>query len=278
MNRLLEVARQAAREAAAVHREHLGRVDVADWSEKGTADFVTHVDRAAESVILDHVRAAFPDHRLLAEESAAERDAAFGVTNRSGADEWTWIIDPLDGTTNYLHGYPVYAVSIGVACGSDLQAAVVLNSATGEEWSAVRGGGAFLDGSRIGVSTIDTLPRALIGTGFPFKSLHLLPVYTRQLEAALRATAGVRRAGSAALDLCHVATGWLDGFWELDLAPWDVAAGALIVREAGGIVTRLDGSEDVNGHGSLLAGNPAIQAAFGELVRSAAAAADTIVA
>jgi myo-inositol-1(or 4)-monophosphatase len=278
VNELLSVAREAARDAAAVHREHLGRVEVADWSEKGTADFVTHVDRAAELAIVERIRTRFPGHRLLAEEAAAERGDPSGVTSVGLYDEWTWIIDPLDGTTNYLHGYPAYAVSIGVARGTELQAAVVRNGASGEEWIAVRNGGAFLDGRRIAVSRIEDMSRALLGTGFPFKALHLLPVYTSQLAAAVRATSGVRRAGSAALDLCHVATGWFDGFWELDLAPWDVAAGALIVREAGGIVTRLDGSSDVIGQGSLLAGNPAVHAALGELMRSAAAAADTIVA
>jgi myo-inositol-1(or 4)-monophosphatase len=165
-----------------------------------------------------------------------------------------------------------------VARGTTLEAAVVLNSASGEEWSAVRNGGAFRDGDRIAVSEITDMSRTLIGTGFPFKSLHLLPVYSRQLAAALRATSGVRRAGSAALDLCHVATGWFDGFWELDLAPWDVAAGTLIVREAGGVVTRLDGSADVLGHGSLLAGNASVHAAQGDLVRRAAESTDTIVA
>jgi myo-inositol-1(or 4)-monophosphatase len=270
VHELLNVARLAARDAAAVHREHLGRVEAAEWSMKGVADFVTHVDRAAEAVIVQRISERFPDHRLLAEEATA--DSGGTASMNAAPDEWTWIIDPLDGTTNYLHGYPAYAVSIGVARGAELQAAVVLNGATGEEWSAVRAGGAFLDGARISVSQIDDMPRALIGTGFPFKALHLLPVYTRQLEAALRNTSGVRRAGSAALDLCHVATGWFDGFWELDLAPWDVAAGALIVREAGGIVTRLDGSSDVLGQGSLLAGNPAVHAALGDMMRSAASA------
>ena len=278
MSELLNVARQAARDAAAVHREFLGRVAVAEWSEKGTADFVTHVDRRAESAIVERLRAHFPEHRVLAEEDAAERGDSSGVTMGAGADEWTWIIDPLDGTTNYLHGYPVYAVSIGVARAGKLEAGFVLNSATGEEWSAVRNGGAFLDGSRIGVSSIDVLSRALIGTGFPFKALHQLPVYTLQLAAVLRATSGVRRAGSAALDLCHVATGVFDGFWELDLAPWDVAAGALIVREAGGVVTRLDGSSDILGSGSLLAGNPVIHAGLGELVQNATSSANPIVA
>lgn len=267
MNELLSVAREAAQDAAAIHREYLGRVEVAAWSEKGTADFVTHVDRQAEAAIVNRIRARFPEHHFLAEEAASERGGPSGVTMGAGVDEWTWIIDPLDGTTNYLHCYPVYAVSIGVARAGELQAGFVLNGATGEEWSAVRNGGAFLGGSRIAVSGIDVMSRALIGTGFPFKALHLLPVYTTQLAAVLRATSGIRRAGSAALDLCHVATGWFDGFWELDLSPWDVAAGTLIVREAGGIVTRLDGSPDVLAHGSVLAGNPVIHAALGELVR-----------
>lgn len=277
MRELLSVARDAARAAAAVHRQHLGRVVVADWSEKGAADFVTHVDRAAEAVIADRIRSRFPDHRLLAEEEESERAAASGVTMRSLDAGWTWIVDPLDGTTNYLHGYPVYAVAIGAARDGVMQAGVVLNSATGEEWTAVRGGGAFRDGSRTVVSEMDTLSRALIGTGFPFKALHLLPEYTRQFDTVLRSTAGVRRAGSAALDLCHVASGWFDGFWELSLAPWDVAAGSLIVSEAGGIITRVDGSDDVLGHGSVLAGNPVIHAALGTLVRNAAAAAPHVV-
>lgn len=278
MNELLTVARQAAGDAAAIHREFLGRVDVGEWSQKGTADFVTHVDRAAEAAIVERIRAVFPGHRLLAEEAAADRAGAADAARATGDAEWTWIIDPLDGTTNYLHGYPAYAVSIGVTLGAELQAAVVLNSATREEWRAVRNGGAFRDDHRIAVSGIEDMANALIGTGFPFKSLHLLPVYTRQLAAALRSTSGVRRAGSAALDLCHVASGWFDGFWELDLAPWDVAAGTLIVREAGGLVTRVDGDSDVLGQGSLLAGNPRIHAALGELVRAAAESADTMVA
>ena len=276
VNELLSVALRCARDAAAVHREHLGRVEISDWSQKGVADFVTHVDRAAESVIVEHIRAHFPEHRLLAEEDAAERGDRTGVTREAGDDAWTWIIDPLDGTTNYLHGYPAYAVSIGVARGATLEAAVVLNSASGEEWTALRNGGAFRDGDRISVSQMTELSHTLIGTGFPFKSLHLLPAYTRQLAAVLRATSGVRRAGSAALDLCHVATGWFDGFWELDLAPWDVAAGTLIVREAGGLVTRLDGAADVLGHGSVLAGSASVHAALGRIVRAAAAATGTV--
>lgn len=271
---LLDAALAAARDAAVVHRAHLGRVRVDEWSEKGAADFVTHVDRQAEACIVSRLRPLFPGHRFLAEEEESERERDSGVSMAAVRDgDWTWIIDPLDGTTNYLHGYPMYAVSIAVARHGVLEAAVVVNSATDEAWQAVRGAGALLNGRPIQVSQIDRLARALIGTGFPFKALSLLPLYTQQFEAALRGTSGVRRAGSAALDLCHVATGWFDGFWELALAPWDVAAGTLMIREAGGMVTRLDGDEDVLGHGAILAGNPAIHAALGTLIRGAGSGA-----
>jgi myo-inositol-1(or 4)-monophosphatase len=270
----VDAALAAARDAAEVHRTHLGRVGVDDWSEKGTADFVTHVDREAEASIVERLRPLFPGHRILAEEEESERERGSGVSMASVRDsDWTWIIDPLDGTTNYLHGYPVYAVSIAVARAGRLEAAVVVNSATGEAWTAARGAGALLNGRAVRVSQIDRLDRALLGTGFPFKALDLLPLYSKQFEAAVRGSSGVRRAGSAALDLCHVATGWFDGFWELSLAPWDVAAGTLIIREAGGVVTRLDGDEHVLGHGPILAGNPAIHAALGTLIRRIGAGA-----
>lgn len=280
MNDLLTVARSAAAGAAAVHATHVGRVTPDRWSEKAAADFVSHVDHEAEAVIIEHVRSAFPDHAIFAEEAESERVAGSGVTEMQDAREWTWIIDPLDGTTNYLHGYPVYAVSIAIARAGSIQAAVVLNSATGQEWTATRGGGAYQDGRRITVSSTDRPSHALIGTGFPFKALHLLPEYMRQFDAVLRASAGIRRAGSAAIDLCHVASGWFDAFWELWLAPWDIAAGSLIVSEAGGIVTRLDGSPadgadattGLLATGSLLVGNPAMHAALGTIVRNAAAA------
>jgi myo-inositol-1(or 4)-monophosphatase len=273
-NDLLGTAVAAARDAAAVHREHRGRVTVEEWSEKGVSDFVTHVDREAEARVVSRVRDRFPEHRILAEEAESERTRTHDTPMQSlAASGWTWIIDPLDGTTNYLHGYPMYAVSIAVAQHGRLEAAVVLNSATGDEWTAVRGAGAFLNGEPIRVSRIDRMTRSLIGTGFPFKALDLLPRYTRHFEAVLRGSSGVRRAGSAALDLCHVASGWFDGFWELALAPWDVAAGTLIVREAGGLVSRIDGNEDVLGHGSILAGNPMIHETLGALIRSADASA-----
>lgn len=263
---LLETALSAAREAAAVHRAHLGRVRVADWSEKGAADFVTYVDREAESGIVSSIRERFPDHDILAEETESERVLASGVSPEAPGNGWTWIVDPLDGTTNYLHGYPSYAVSIAVALAGEIRAGVVLNSANGDEWTAARGSGARRNGEPVFVSGIERLSRALIGTGFPFKALHMLPLYLRQFERVLRGSSGVRRAGSAALDLAHVATGWFDGFWELSLAPWDVAAGTLLVQEAGGFATRLDGRGSTLGHGAVLAGNPAIHSALGALI------------
>jgi myo-inositol-1(or 4)-monophosphatase len=260
---VLSVARQAARAAVAVHRQNLGAVAVDAWTEKGSADFVTHVDREAERRAVECIRAAFPDHAILAEEEATAATAPA----RASASDWLWIIDPLDGTTNFLHRYPMYAASVAAVHRGEPVAAAVISGATGEEWTAVRGGGAYRDGERITVSSITRMPHALIGTGFPFKTLERLAEYTTQFSAVLRATAGIRRGGAAALDLCYVAQGMFDGFWELSLAAWDIAGGTLMVREAGGIVTRLDGDTNVLGPGSILAGNPAIHAALGQLLR-----------
>lgn len=274
LSAILDVARAAALDAVAVQRRYLGQVAVEDWSEKGIADFVTHVDREAEAAIVARIERTFPGHAVLAEEAAtADRGTGEAAARQSGGGagdaDWLWVIDPLDGTTNYLHRYPVYAVSIGVMQHEEPMVAVVRHGVTDQEWLAVRGGGAWLDGERIHVSGIDRLSHALIGTGFPFKALDLLPDFTAQFAAVLRGSAGVRRAGAAALDLCHVASGWFDGFWELSLAPWDVAAGTLMVREAGGIVTRLNGDPSVIGAGSLLAGNPAIHAALRDTLHAA---------
>ena len=267
---LLAVARDAAAAAAGVHRRHLGRVSADAWTQKGVADFVTHVDQEAEAAIVAKLRARFPTHGILAEEEAT----APGAARHRPDSEFLWIIDPLDGTTNFLHGYPMYAVSIAVVRGDDVLAGVVHGTATGEEWYATAGGGAFLNGAAIHVSRIENMARALIGTGFPFKVLGRMDEYVAQLRAVLENSAGVRRAGAAALDLCHVASGYFDGFWELSLAPWDFAAGTLIVREAGGVVTAVDGDLDVRAAGSVLAGNPAIHAGLRTLLADARLAAE----
>ena len=249
---VLEVARRAARAAAKVHESHLGQVNADAWSSKGISDFVTFVDEEAEAEILAQIRAAFPSHKILAEESHLAENA-----EQAESAEWVWIVDPLDGTTNFLHQYPMSCASIGALHHGAPAVAAVASSASHQEWTAVRGGGAHLNGQRIYVSEIGQLDRALIGTGFPFKLPHILPKYLRQFEHIIRNVSDIRRGGSAALDLCYLASGYLDGFWELDLRPWDYAAGVLMIREAGGIVSGLSGEPEwTAAGGGIVAGNP----------------------
>ncbi len=227
--RLLEAALEAGRAAAEVHGSGAARLDPPAWTEKGPADFVTEVDREAERRILGVLGRRFPGHAFLAEEGTD-----VGPAGSEALAPFRWIVDPLDGTTNWLHGYPEHAVSIAGADAEGLRVAVVVNSATGETFTAVRGRGARRNGEPIRVSDVDRLHLALVGTGFPFKRQELLPGYLESLGRVIAATSGVRRGGAAALDLCDLACGRLDAFWETWLMPWDVAAGALIVREAGG--------------------------------------------
>jgi myo-inositol-1(or 4)-monophosphatase len=259
-NAMLAAALEAARAAAVVHERHLGSVRVEDWSEKGIADFVTHVDREAEERIVDVITSRFPDHDILAEEAAS--DGAHHHRNSA----YLWIADPLDGTTNFLHQYPMYCASVGLLH-DGVPVAAAVRASTGDEWTAIRGGGAFLNGARISVSAGAPMRRALIGTGFPFKKPDVLDTYLTQFRRVMSNVSDVRRAGSAALDLCHVASGFLDGFWELDLRPWDYAAGVLLIREAGGVVTSITGEEPdyVNG-GGILAGNSDVYRALREML------------
>ncbi len=248
---LLAAAQLAARQAAQFLREQEGRMLPADWTAKGKADFVTEVDREAERLIAEILTESFPESAVLGEELSPSP-----LAPRSSS--LVWIVDPLDGTTNFLHRFPMYAVSIAAAVDGELAAAVVLHVTPGLEYAAIRQRGAWQDGRPIGVSAIAEPAHALIGTGFPFSMMDQLPQYQRQFAKVACAVAGMRRPGSAALDLCDVAAGRFDGFWELRLAPWDVAAGTLIIREAGGIVTDLAGGSEVLGHSSIVAGNPAI--------------------
>lgn len=219
------------------------------WEHKGAADFVSEVDRNAENFILSVVEKEFPGAIVIGEEFSPEAVSGSGLS---------FIIDPLDGTTNFLHGFPHYAVSIGAAHDGELLAGTILNVQTRELFAATAGGGATRNSEPIRAS-IETLPqRALIGTGFPFKQVEHLPRYLRQFELVTRRTAGVRRAGSAALDLADTACGRFDAFWELGLAPWDVAAGILLIREAGGLVTDLEGAAAAPGFGGYVAGGPAM--------------------
>jgi myo-inositol-1(or 4)-monophosphatase len=248
---LLDVALEAAHSAATVIRDAAGRREQLTWESKGRSDFVSEVDKTAERSIVDIVGRRVPDAVVLGEEFSPEVLATSGIV---------FIADPLDGTTNFLHGYPEYAVSIAVAHDGVLCAGVVLNVARGEEFSAVRGRGAFRDGERIKVSTTRDPSRALIGTGFPFKSVDVMPDYLDQFNLVMRGTAGIRRAGSAALDMSNVACGRFDAFWELVLSPWDIAAGILFVQEAGGVVTDINGDPPQLAAGGFVAGNPAMHA------------------
>ena len=222
-----------------------------DWAAKGPADFVTEVDREAERIIAETLTAAAPGSVVVGEELSP---ALLTPDPRPQAPV-VWIVDPLDGTTNYLHRFPVYAVSIAAAVDGELIAGLVHHVPLGIRYTATRGGGAWQDGRRLAVSALTDPKHALIGTGVPFGDMTQWGRYHRQIEAVSAGTAGIRRPGSAALDLCDVAAGRYDGFWELKLAPWDVAAGTLLVREAGGVVTDLDGRDDVLRHSSVVAGN-----------------------
>ena len=248
---LLDIALEAARAAADVIRDATSGREQLVWESKGGSDYVSVVDKTAEHRIVEIVARRHPDATVLGEELSPAALSGDGVV---------FVVDPLDGTTNFLHGYPEYAVSIAALRNGALRAGVVLNVARQEEFTAVAGGGAFRDGERIKVSSLRDPPRALIGTGFPFKSVEKLPLYVEQFSLVMRGTAGIRRAGSAALDLANVACGRFDAFWELVLAPWDVAAGILLVREAGGIVTDLDGNGGPLRAGAFVAGNPAMHA------------------
>jgi myo-inositol-1(or 4)-monophosphatase len=257
---LLDVALEAARAGAASIREATADRGGLVWESKGRSDFVSEVDKASEHIITEIVHRRLPAAKILGEELTPESTHGSGVV---------FIADPLDGTTNFLHGYPEYAVSIGVVVDDELCAAAVLNVARREEFTAIRGGGAYHDGVRIRVSALREPSRALIGTGFPFKNVEMLPRYVQQFSLVMRGTAGIRRAGSAALDLCNVACGRFDAFWELVLAPWDVAAGMLLVREAGGVVTDIEGNPAGPVGGGFVAGNPAMHAWLLQTVKRA---------
>lgn len=245
---LVDAARWAAGHAAAYLR---GVVPPAptSWVEKAQHDFVSEVDRTAEALIAAALHERVPGSRIQGEELSpgAPHDA-----------EITWIVDPLDGTTNFLHRYPQYAVSIGCVVRGALSVGVVHDVPRDLVYHGATGHGAWQGEQRLRVSPVTDHRRALVGTGFPFKHLELLDRYQRQFAAVIRASSGVRRVGSAAMDLVDVAAGRFEAFWELSLSPWDVAAGVVLVREAGGVATTLDGGDDILHEGSLVAGNPAL--------------------
>jgi myo-inositol-1(or 4)-monophosphatase len=252
---MVNIAIRAARRAGEIMLRHWNQLESLRVTDKGRNDFVSEVDVAAEAAIVEVIRDHYPDHAVLAEERGAE-----------GEHEYQWIIDPLDGTTNYLHGFPVFSVSIAVAFRGELQHGVVYDPFRQEIFSASRGAGALLDGRRIRVSRQHSLAQSLIATGFPYRAnLKYLDAYLGMLRDVMTESSGVRRPGSAALDLCYVAAGRVDGFFELGLSKWDIAAGALLIREAGGRISDFQGTDRYMDSGHIVAGNPKIYAALSRL-------------
>jgi len=253
---MLNIAIKAARAAGAIINRGALDLDVLKVGRKGPNDFVSDVDRAAEQAIIDILLEAYPSHGILAEETGRERG--------NKTSEFLWIIDPLDGTTNFLHGFPVYAVSIALQHRGVTQQAVVYDPTRNDLFYASRGRGAFLNDRRLRVSKRTRLGDSLVGTGFPFRKGDNFKRYVKMFEEVMQACAGLRRPGAAALDLCYVAAGYYDGFFEMGLSPWDAAAGALMITEAGGLVGNFTGEADYLYQRELVAGNPKV---YGQLVQ-----------
>jgi myo-inositol-1(or 4)-monophosphatase len=256
MHGMVNIAVRAARRAGEVMIRQMNQLESLQVVEKSRGDFVSQVDQAAEAAIIEVIKDHYPEHSILAEESGA-----------TGEHEYQWIIDPLDGTTNYLHGFPQFCVSIGVARNGELEHGVVYDPLRQEIFSASRGQGAQLDGRKIRVSKRTTLQSSLVATGFPYRAnLVHIERYLNMLRAVMLESAGVRRPGAAALDLCYVAAGRVDAFFELGLSKWDIAAGALIIREAGGRISDFRGGDGYLESGNVVAGNPKTYAALSKLL------------
>jgi len=248
MHPMLTNAVKAARRAGTIINRASQDVGTIKVHSKNYNDFVSEVDHAAERAIIQTLQEAYPDHGFIGEESGDDRTDA----------EHVWIVDPLDGTTNFLHGYEQYSVSIALMSRGHLEQAVVYDPSRNDLFTATRGRGAFLNDKRIRVSNRAKLQSAMIGTGFPFRDFKHLDTYLNMFKDMIKNTAGLRRPGSAALDLAYVAAGWFDGFWEIGLSKWDIAAGALLVQEAGGIVGDFEGNETWINTGNIVAGNPKV--------------------
>jgi len=256
MHPMLNIAVKAARRAGGIINRATQNLDLLHVSRKAHSDFVSEVDNTAEDAIINVLLEAYPNHSILAEESGARGDPS--------KSEYQWIIDPLDGTTNFLHGFPQYAVSIALKHRGVLTQAVVYDPSGNELFTASRGRGAYLNDHRLRVSKRNQLSDCLIGTGFPFREFSHMNAYLAIFKDIMPKVAGIRRPGSAALDLAYVAAGRYDGFWELKLSPWDIAAGCLLITEAGGLVGDLEGNDTYMQSGHIVAGNPKI---FGQLLR-----------
>ena len=257
MHPMLNIAVKAARRAGTIINRATQDLDLLTVQRKGNHDYVSEVDKMAEQAIVETLLEAYPDHAILAEEGGAQ-----------GKSEYVWIIDPLDGTTNFLHGLPQFAVSIALQHKGLLSQAVVFDPTRNELYSATRGGGTYLNDRRLRVSKRTRLEDALIGTGFPYHDYSFLESYLKIFQDLVPKVAGVRRPGAASLDLAYVAAGRYDGFWEARLKPWDMAAGMLLIQEAGGLVTDFEGGENVLGSGNIVGGNPKIFAQLLKIIQA----------
>ena len=253
---MINIAVRAARNAGNVLLRYFDRADTLTVTSKGLNDFVSEVDRSAEQAIIQVLHKAYPDHAILAEESGAQ-----------AGNDYQWVIDPLDGTTNYLHGSPHFSISIALKHRGILEHGVIYDPLREEMFTASRGSGALLNDRRLRVTPRKDLQGALLGTGFPFRDLHHIDAYLGMFKDLSKNTAGIRRPGSAALDFAYVAAGRLDGFWELGLAEWDFAAGELLVREAGGTVTDIGGGDRHVESGNVITGGLKVHAALLQAIR-----------
>ncbi|MDA1343017.1 MAG: inositol monophosphatase family protein [Proteobacteria bacterium] len=255
MQPMLNIAIRAARSAGDLilrSSDNIGQLNV---DQKGKNDYASEVDRAAEREIINIIRTAYPDHAILAEESGLHK-----------GNDFVWVIDPLDGTTNFLHGFPQYAVSIALKYRGKLEVAVIYDPLRDELFTAKRGGGAMLNSRRLRVTNQTSMKGALIGTGFPFKTDLHLDAYIGMFKAITTEAAGIRRAGAAALDLAYVAAGRLDGFWEIGVMEWDMAAGILLIKEAGGVVTDFSFNDNYLTSGNVIAGSPKMHQVMYQLI------------
>ncbi len=259
MQPMLNTAIKAARRGASIINRASFELDRLTVTEKSHNDFVTEVDRAAEQAIIDVLHAAYPDHAILAEESGPS-------ANLHDENENVWIIDPLDGTTNFIHGFPQYCVSIALQQRGQITQAVIFDPTRNDLFTASKGRGAYLNEKRIRVMKREKIADALLGTGFPYSDLSALDEYLQMFRVMTQASSGLRRPGSAALDLAYVACGRLDGFFEKSLKPWDIAAGSLLITEAGGIVGTFAGESDYLYKGNVIAASPKVFAQMVQLL------------